>query len=148
MPEARYILRLKEKEPLKIVSNVWEPVAAGARLALTPPPGGARPGRSRCVGSPSALSLGVFVPSGSDAKDQGRRAQFAANFQYGLPIIGSLGPLSAHGHWAGRRRRGSKGGKHSTVIPLTVTQFVRAQRRLADGARARPISASASARTF
>ena len=74
------------------------------------------------VGSPSAVSLGVFVPSGSDAKDKGGSTQFAANFQYGLPIIGSLGPLS-HTVIGLGVQSGSKGGAHSTVIPLTVTQL-------------------------
>ena len=74
------------------------------------------------VGSPSALSLGVFVPSGSDAKDKGGSTQFSANFQYGLPIIGSLGPLS-HTVIGLGVQSGSKGGAHSTVVPLTVTQL-------------------------
>ncbi|MBV9852609.1 MAG: hypothetical protein JO250_23360 [Armatimonadetes bacterium] len=74
------------------------------------------------VGSPSGLSLGVFVPSGSDAKDKGGSTQFAANFQYGLPIIGSLGPLS-HTVIGLGVETGSKGGAHSTVIPLTVSQL-------------------------
>lgn len=74
------------------------------------------------VGSPSAASLGVFVPSDSDAKDKGGASQLAVNFQYGLPLIGSLGPLS-HTVIGLGVQTGSQGGAHSTVIPLTISQL-------------------------
>jgi hypothetical protein len=74
------------------------------------------------LGAPSTVSLGLFIPSGSDAKTKGGASQFQANFTYGLPLIGSLGPLS-HTVIGLGIETGSKGGAHSTVIPLTVSQL-------------------------
>ncbi len=93
-------------------------MALGAPAARAQAPGPVVP----LLGAPSALSVGLFVPSGSDAKAKGGASQFAANFQYGLPLIGSLGPLS-HTVIGLGIQTGSKSGAHSTVIPLTVSQL-------------------------
>ena len=74
------------------------------------------------VGAPSGLSAGVFIPSDGSTKDKGGSSELAINFQYGLPLIGSLGPLS-HTVIGLGVETGSKGGSHSTVIPLTISQM-------------------------
>ena len=103
------------------ISRLWGVLALGA-LAMAQGAQAAPGPVIPLVGSPSAVSLGLFVPSGGDAKDKGGASQFAANFQYGLPIIGSLGPLS-HTVIGLGIQTGSKAGAHSTVIPVTVSQL-------------------------
>jgi hypothetical protein len=103
-------------------SKIIATASALAALALVVPALAAPGPNLPVIGSPGAVSLGAFIPSSNDAKDKGGSTQLDINFQYGLPLIGSLGPLS-HTVIGVGVETGTKSGGHSTVIPVTISQM-------------------------
>ncbi len=97
-----------------------------AALALSPRIATAAPGPALpLIGGPSAISAGVFVPSGGDDKDRGGSTQLALNFRYTVPVPNPLVVPSRTVIDLGVQT-GARNGGHSTVIPITIGQLVSA----------------------
>ncbi|MEO7719899.1 MAG: hypothetical protein ABIY70_27150, partial [Capsulimonas sp.] len=101
----------------RTLSAAFVAVAAafGCALPASAAPGPALP----IVGSPSSISAGVFIPGSSDASDNGGSTQLSVNFRYTLPVPDPIGVPVRTVLDLGVET-GAKGGRHSTVIPLTV----------------------------
>lgn len=69
------------------------------------------------IGSPNAISAGVFIPSSGAAKSAGGTTQYAVEFHYGLPIPNPTPLRVVLGVGV---ETGSKSGSHSTVVPVTA----------------------------
>ena len=85
-------------------------LCAGAAHAA---PGPALP----ILGSPNALTAGVFIPSSGAAKSAGGSTQLDVEFHYGLPLPNPTPLRVVLGVGV---ETGSKSGSHSTVVPLTA----------------------------
>ncbi len=88
-------------------------VAALGCTAAYAAPGPALP----ILGSPNAVTAGVFIPSSGAAKGAGGNTQFDVEFHYGLPIPNPTPLRVVLGVGV---ETGSKSGSHSTVVPLTA----------------------------
>jgi hypothetical protein len=84
-------------------------LAAAAQAA----PGPALP----ILGSPNAITAGVFIPSSGAAKLAGGTTQLDLEFHYGLPIPN---PTPLRAVFSVGVETGSKSGSHSTVVPVTA----------------------------
>ena len=69
------------------------------------------------LGSPNALTAGVFIPSSGAAKSAGGNTQLDVEFHYGLPIPNPTPLRVVLGVGV---ETGSKSGSHSTVVPVTA----------------------------
>lgn len=69
------------------------------------------------LGSPNAITAGVFIPSSGAAKSAGGNTQFDVEFHYGLPIPNPTPLRVVLGVGV---ETGSKSGSHSTVVPVTA----------------------------
>ncbi len=69
------------------------------------------------IGSPNAISAGVFIPSSGAAKSAGGNTQYDIEFHYGLPIPNPTPLRVVLGVGV---ETGSKSGSHSTVVPVTA----------------------------
>ena len=69
------------------------------------------------IGSPNAISAGVFIPSSGAAKSAGGTTQYDVEFHYGLPIPN---PTPLRVVLGVGFETGSKSGGHSTVVPVTA----------------------------
>ena len=85
-------------------------LSAGAAHAA---PGPALP----ILGSPNAITAGVFIPSSGAAKSAGGNTQLDVEFHYGLPIPN---PTPLRVVLGAGVETGSKSGSHSTVVPVTA----------------------------
>ncbi len=85
-------------------------LCAGAALAA---PGPDLP----VLGSPNAITAGVFIPSSGAAKSAGGSTQLDVEFHYGLPIPN---PTPLRAIFGVGVETGSKSGSHSTVVPVTA----------------------------
>jgi hypothetical protein len=74
------------------------------------------------VTAPSAVSVGLFLPSSSDAKNAGGSSQLYVSAQYGLPVNVPLTPTRTVVTLEGEF--GTHGGQHSNIIPLTIGEYV------------------------
>lgn len=90
--------------------------------ALFAQPVSAAPGPSLpIVGSPNSIVAGVFLPSDSAARRAGGSSQIDVNFRYGLPVPNLIAPTrTVLGLGV---QTGARGGGHSLIIPLTVSQI-------------------------
>ena len=88
-------------------------VAALGSAAAYAAPGPALP----ILGSPNAVTAGVFIPSSGAAKSAGGSTQLDVEFHYGLPIPNPTPLRVVLGVGV---ETGSKSGSHSTVVPLTA----------------------------
>ena len=71
------------------------------------------------VGPPSGVSVGVFTPSSSEAKNAGT-SQLAVEARYGLPGV----PLTpTRTVFAVGYEGGSKSGSSSTIVPVTIAEY-------------------------
>ena len=68
------------------------------------------------LGSPNAITAGVFIPSSGAAKSAGGATQLDVEFHYGLPIPN---PTPLRVVLGAGVETGSKNGSHSTVVPVT-----------------------------
>jgi hypothetical protein len=104
-----------------VLGSVLGMLALGAILVR---PVGAVPGPSLPVlGGPSSLSVGAFFPSSDKTKDAGGATQLAVDFHYMLPVPNPLNIPTRTMVNLGVEA-GAKNGRHSTVIPLTISQVV------------------------
>lgn len=72
------------------------------------------------VGSPNSIVAGVFLPNDSAARRAGGSSQVDVSFRYGLPVPNLIAPTrTVLGLGV---QIGARGGGHSTIIPLTVSQ--------------------------
>ena len=69
------------------------------------------------LGSPNAITAGVFIPSSGAAKSAGGNTQLDIEFHYGLPIPNPTPLRVVLGVGV---ETGSKSGSHSTVVPVTA----------------------------
>ena len=69
------------------------------------------------LGSPNAITAGVFIPSSGAAKSAGGSTQLDVEFHYGLPIPN---PTPLRAIFGVGVETGSKSGSHSTVVPVTA----------------------------
>ena len=69
------------------------------------------------LGSPNAITAGIFVPSSGAAKLAGGNTQLDVEFHYGLPIPNPTPLRVVLGVGV---ETGSKSGSHSTVVPVTA----------------------------
>ena len=69
------------------------------------------------IGSPNAISAGVFIPSSGAAKSAGGTTQYDIEFHYGLPLPNPTPLRVVLGVGV---ETGSKSGSHSTVVPVTA----------------------------
>ena len=69
------------------------------------------------LGSPNAITAGVFIPSSGAAKSAGGATQLDVEFHYGLPIPN---PTPLRVVLGAGVETGSKSGSHSTVVPVTA----------------------------
>ena len=91
---------------------------AGLVGALAAPAAHAAPGPALPIlGSPNAITAGVFIPSSGAAKSAGGTTQLDVEFHYGLPIPN---PTPLRVVLGAGVETGSKGGSHSTVVPVTA----------------------------
>lgn len=108
---------------MKLTLSLPALAAALTVSILTLRPAAAAPGPALPVlGSPNSVVLGAFFPSDGDARQVGGNAQISADFRYGLPVpnpIAATRTVISLGV-----ETGAHSGKHSTVIPLTVSQIV------------------------
>jgi hypothetical protein len=90
----------------------------GLALALSAAAAQAAPGPALPIlGSPNAVTAGVFIPSSGAAKSAGGNTQLDVEFHYGLPVPN---PTPLRVVLGAGVETGSKSGSHSTVIPLTA----------------------------
>ncbi len=91
---------------------------AGLVGAFAAPAAHAAPGPALPIlGSPNAITAGVFLPSSGAAKSAGGTTQLDIEFHYGLPIPNPTPLRVVLGVGV---ETGSKGGSHSTVVPVTA----------------------------
>ncbi len=69
------------------------------------------------LGSPNAITAGVFIPSSGAAKSAGGNTQLDVEFHYGLPIPNPTPLRVVLGVGV---ETGAKSGSHSTVVPVTA----------------------------
>ncbi len=69
------------------------------------------------LGSPNAVTAGVFIPSSGAAKSAGGNTQLDVEFHYGLPIPNPTPLRVVLGVGV---ETGSKSGSHSTIVPVTA----------------------------
>jgi len=69
------------------------------------------------LGSPNAITAGVFIPSSGAAKSAGGNTQIDVEFHNGLPIPNPTPLRVVLGVGV---ETGSKSGSHSTVVPVTA----------------------------
>lgn len=100
------------KRTVMIVAGLLAGLTAAAQAA----PGPNLP----VVGAPTSISAGVFLPSDGSAKQAGGSSQLDVEFRYGLPIPNPI-PVTRTVIGLGVQT-GAKSGRHSTVVPITVTQ--------------------------
>jgi len=99
-------------------SNFWALGALTATLSLCAPMAQAAPGPDLPIlGSPNAITAGVFIPSSGAAKSAGGNTQLDVEFHYGLPIPNPTPLRVVLGVGV---ETGSKSGSHSTVVPVTA----------------------------
>ena len=108
----------------RINLNVLVVVSALAVCVMGSKPVLAAPGPAiPILGGPGAISAGVFLPQSGSAKDNGGSTQFALDFHYTLPVPNPLSiPLRTMASIG--VETGAKGGKHSTIIPLTISELI------------------------
>ena len=74
------------------------------------------------VSAPSAVAVGLFLPSSSDAKNAGGDSQLYLDAQYGLPVSIPMTPtrtiVSVEGEF------GTHSGHHSNIVPLTIGEYL------------------------
>jgi len=105
------------------IRNLWALVALTTTFGtLTLGLGGgtarAAPGPDLPIlGSPNAITAGVFIPSSGAAKSAGGNTQIDVEFHYGLPIPNPTPLRVVLGVGV---ETGSKSGSHSTVVPVTA----------------------------
>jgi hypothetical protein len=75
------------------------------------------------IGGPGAVSVGAFFPTSDDIKDAGGNTQVAVDFHYTLPVPNPLDIPTRTMINIGVET-GAKAGKHSTIIPITISQVV------------------------
>lgn len=98
-------------------------IAAVAALSLALKPAAAAPGPTLPVlGGPSSIVVGGFFPMDNDAKHAGGAAEINVDFRYGLPVPNLITPTRTVISLG--VETGAHSGKHSTVIPLTISQIV------------------------
>ncbi len=98
--------------------NLWALGALTASLGLSAGIAHAAPGPALPIlGSPNAITAGVFIPSSGAAKSAGGNTQLDVEFHYGLPIPNPTPLRVVLGVGV---ETGSKSGSHSTVVPVTA----------------------------
>ncbi len=98
--------------------NLWALGALTATLGLSAGMAQAAPGPDLPIlGSPNAITAGVFIPSSGAAKSAGGNTQLDVEFHYGLPIPNPTPLRVVLGVGV---ETGSKSGSHSTVVPVTA----------------------------
>lgn len=104
-----------------VIAGAAALAAVGALSAARPAT--AAPGPSLpVIGSPNSIVAGIFLPTDSNTKNAGGNSQVAVDFRYGLPVPNLITPtrtVISLGVQAGKR-----GGGHSTIVPLTISQIV------------------------
>jgi len=99
-------------------SNLWALGALTVTFGLIGGAAQAAPGPDLPIlGSPNAITAGVFIPSSGAAKSAGGTTQLDVEFHYGLPIPNPTPLRVVLGVGV---ETGSKSGSHSTVVPVTA----------------------------
>lgn len=98
--------------------NLWALGALTTTFALFGGTAQAAPGPALPIlGSPNAITAGIFVPSSGAAKSAGGNTQLDVEFHYGIPIPNPTPLRVVLGVGV---ETGSKSGSHSTVVPVTA----------------------------
>lgn len=96
-------------------------VLAALAGALVARPASAAPGPSLpIIGSPNSIVAGVYLPTDSATRRAGGSSQIDVSFRYGLPVPNLIAPTRTVLSLG--VQTGARGGGHSTIIPLTVSQ--------------------------